>query len=84
MNHPIRVVSVVLTSLAAGVAISGCARVKVDPIQVQTIHIVHDVNIRVEKQLDDYFAQLDQQQAAATRPASAPATQTAHTAGDSQ
>jgi hypothetical protein len=90
MNNPSRVVPIV--SLAAGMALAGCARVKVDPIQVQTIHIVHDVNIRVDKQLDDYFALLDQQ-AAATQPATAPAhsatapaapatTQTAQTAGE--
>ena len=73
-----------LLAVAAALALSGCARVKVDPIQVQTIHIVHDVNIRVDKQLDDYFALLDQQAAAATQPATIPTTQTAEIAGEVQ
>ena len=66
---------------------AGCARVKVDPIEVKTIHIVHDVNIRVYKQLDEFFA--FQEQAGATQPATMatttqPATQptTAAVAGD--
>ena len=73
-----------LLAVAGVVVMTGCAHVKVDPIQVQTIHIVHDVNIRVDKQLDDYFARLDAEAAAATRPATMPATQTAHNAGDVQ
>lgn len=53
----------------------GCARVSVDPIEVKTIHVVHDVNIRVDRQLDDFFAFQEQQQRAATQAATAPATQ---------
>jgi hypothetical protein len=34
----------------------GCAHVKVDPIEVKPIHIVADINVRVERQLDDFFA----------------------------
>ena len=75
---PLLAVAVVAVSVVVG----GCARVRVDPIQVQTIHIVHDVNIRVDKQLDDYFARLDAEAAAATRPATMPATPTAQTAGE--
>ena len=51
------------------VAAAGCAHVKVDPIQVQTIHIVHDVNIHVDKELNDYFAFEEQRGAASTQPA---------------
>ena len=36
--------------------LSACAHVHVDPIEVKPIHIVHDINIRVDKQLDDFFA----------------------------
>jgi hypothetical protein len=34
---------------------AGCARVTVDPIEVKPIHIVQDINIRIDRQLDDLF-----------------------------
>lgn len=54
---------------------AGCARVTVDPIEIKPIHIVQDINIRIDKQLDDFFSY--QEKAAATQPA---ATQPAPTA----
>jgi hypothetical protein len=47
-------------------------RVRVDPIEVKPIHIVHDINIRVDRQLDEFFA--FQEQGAATQPATTHAT----------
>ena len=41
---------------AALVAVPGCLHVKTDPIKVEPIHIVADINIKVERQLDDFFA----------------------------
>jgi hypothetical protein len=38
------------------VALPGCLHVKTDPIKVEPIHIVADINIRVERQLEDFFA----------------------------
>jgi hypothetical protein len=58
--------------LAAAVLLPACAHVKVDPIEVKEIHIVHDVNIRVDKQLDDFFAFQDQHPA--TQTTTAPST----------
>ena len=55
----------------------GCTRVTVDPIEVKPIHIVHDINIRVDRQLDEFFAFQEQ---AATQPATNATTQTV--AGD--
>jgi hypothetical protein len=55
---------------------AGCARVTVDPIEVKPIHIVQDINIRIDRQLDEYFAYQDR---AATQPA---ATQPASTAAN--
>ena len=54
----------------------GCLHVKVDPVEVKEIHIVHDVNIRVDKQLDDFFAFQDQHPTTTTttQPATAPTT----------
>lgn len=69
-----------------GVALAGCLHVKTDPIQVQTIHIVHDVNLSVDKALEDFFAFQEQQattKAATTQVSTQPTTQTAST-GDVQ
>lgn len=51
---------------AAG--LSGCARVAVEGGD-KPIHIVMDVNLRVERQLDNFFAFEDQVKPPATRPA---------------
>jgi len=42
-------------------------RVHVDPIEVKPIHIVHDINIRVDRQLDDFFA-FQEKMAGSTQP----------------
>jgi hypothetical protein len=79
---------IVAVALLGGLAImllglGGCTpRVRVDPIEVKPIHIVHDINIRVDRHLDDFFAFQDQP--AATQPdaaATQATTQTAVTAG---
>jgi hypothetical protein len=54
-------------------------RVRVDPIEVKPIHIVHDINIRVDRQLDEFFAFQEQ---ATTQPATNATTQTV--AGDAR
>ena len=68
-------------AIAAAVLIvnaAGCSpRVRVDPIEVKPIHIVHDINIRVDRQLDEFFAYQEQ---ATTQPATNATTQTV--AGD--
>jgi hypothetical protein len=38
---------------------AGCLNVKTEPIEVKPIHITVDVNVRVEKALDDFFGDLD-------------------------
>ncbi len=41
-----------------GIALlSGCIHVKLDPVQV---HAVVDVNVKVDRALDDFFGDLDQ------------------------
>lgn len=58
-------------------ALPSCIHVKTDPIKVEPIHIVADINIKVERQLDDFFAfekQYDKPTPAATR-ATAPAVE---------
>jgi hypothetical protein len=39
----------------------GCLHVRTDPIEVKPIHITVDVNVKVEKELNDFFGDLDRQ-----------------------
>ena len=39
--------------------LSGCINVKTAPIEVKPIHITVDVNVKVDKALDDFFGDLD-------------------------
>jgi hypothetical protein len=45
--------------LAFALALAGCVHVKTDPIEVKPIHITVDVNVKVDKALDDFFGDLD-------------------------
>ena len=46
--------------LAPLLLLAGCIHVKLDPVQV---HAVVDVNVKVDKALDDFFGDLDQKSA---------------------
>jgi hypothetical protein len=39
--------------------LAGCLDVKTEPIEVKPIHITVDVNVRVDKALDDFFGDVD-------------------------
>lgn len=54
MSIPRPLALLLLTLLLLG----GCLHVKMDPIQV---HATVDVNVRVERALDDFFGDLDRQ-----------------------
>jgi hypothetical protein len=41
--------------------LGGCLNVRTEPIEVKPIHITVDVNVRVEKALDEFFGDLDKQ-----------------------
>ncbi len=41
------------------VALTGCIRVKTEPIRVEPIQITMDVNLRIMKELDNFFGDLD-------------------------
>jgi hypothetical protein len=41
------------------VFLAGCLSLKTEPIEVKPIHITVDVNVKVEKALDDFFGDLD-------------------------
>ncbi|HWL16103.1 MAG TPA: hypothetical protein VNR00_10895 [Opitutus sp.] len=49
-----------LLLLAPLLLLAGCIHVKLDPVQV---HAVVDVNVKVDKALDDFFGDLDQKSA---------------------
>ena len=65
------------------VSVAGCAHVKVDPIEVKPIHIVHDINIRVDRQLDEFFA-FQEKAGSTTQPATTTVAAPAQTAGAQQ
>jgi hypothetical protein len=44
----------------------GCVHVKTDPIEVKPIHITVDVNVKVDKALDDFFGDLDKKSSTLT------------------
>jgi len=47
-----------LPLLALTALLGGCIHVKMEPIQV---HAIIDVNVKVDKALDDFFGDLDKQ-----------------------
>ena len=49
---------------------SGCINVKTAPIEVKPIHITVDVNVKVERALDDFFGDLDKKSATIETPKS--------------
>ena len=50
--------SIARSAAAAAVLVAApsCARVAVEPIEVKPIHITMDVNIRVQRELENFFA----------------------------
>lgn len=51
--------TVVCLLLVFLVPLAGCVQVSTAPIEIKPIHITVDVNVRVEKALDDFFGNLD-------------------------
>jgi hypothetical protein len=51
--------------LIASLLFTGCTRheVEVKPVEIKPIHITIDVNVRVERALEDFFGDLDEMQA---------------------
>ena len=56
----------VFTALALS-GFSSCARVKVEPIEVKPIEINVNVRVTVQKELDDFFGDLDQKEKTITQ-----------------
>ncbi len=45
-----------------GLVLSGCTRheVEVKPVEIKPIHITIDVNVKVDRALDDFFGDIDE------------------------
>ena len=50
----------VISILAMGLTLSGCVSVKTQH-KVEPIHITMDINVKVDRALDDFFGDLDAQ-----------------------
>ena len=65
-----------LLALAAVALLCGCStkhEVKVAPVEVKPIHITIDVNIKVDRALDNFFGDLDAAEAkTGSKPTAAP------------
>jgi hypothetical protein len=48
-----------LCTAALPLLLGGCLNVKTEPIEVKPIHITVDVNVKVERALEDFFGDLD-------------------------
>lgn len=57
-----------LVFAAVPLLLASCVHVKTDPIEVKPIHITVDVNVRVDKALDDFFGDLDKKSTTITAP----------------
>jgi hypothetical protein len=77
----IKSTAVAITAIPLTIVASACARldttsqVDVKPIEVKPIHITVDVNVRIDRELDNFFAFEEEAAKPATRRATtAPAT----------
>lgn len=50
----------------------GCVSVKTEPIEVKPIHVTVDVNVKVDRALDDFFGDLDKKSATLEKPTPQP------------
>jgi hypothetical protein len=56
--------------LSVAFALAGCLNVKTAPIEVKPIHITVDVNVKIEKALNDFFGDLDKKSTTLNAPKS--------------
>jgi hypothetical protein len=46
-------------ALVITLSCAGCLSVKTEPIEVKPIHITVDVNVKIDRALNDFFGDLD-------------------------
>ena len=56
---PILAAAVVLLGFSASACIKTQSEVDVKPIEIKPVHITLDINVRIQKDLDDFFGDLD-------------------------
>ena len=61
-----------LTFLLIPLFAGGCVTVKTEPIEVKPIHITVDVNVKVDRELDDFFGEIDRKSTTLTPNAAQP------------
>ena len=66
--------------IALFLLLPSCARVTVEPIEVKPIHMTLDVNLKIDHELDQFFAFEKKYEPATTQSTTQPATQSAATA----
>ena len=64
--------AILFSASALAAAGLSCARVDVQPIEVKPIHITVDVNVRIDRELDEFFAFEEEMTPPATAPTTAP------------
>lgn len=60
--------SFLLCAATALLLVAGCLNVKTAPIEVKPIHITVDVNVKVERALEDFFGDIDKKSATIETP----------------
>jgi len=57
--------AILLPALLAASIFGGCTRHEVDvkPVEIKPIHITIDVNVKVDRALEEFFSDIDQAQA---------------------
>lgn len=55
-----------IAAAAVPLLLGGCVSVRTEPIEVKPIHITVDVNVKVERALEDFFGGLDAKSATTT------------------
>ena len=55
---------VILLAISVITAFAGCTQHKVEvaPVEIKPIHITIDVNVKVDKALDDFFDDIDSEE----------------------
>lgn len=51
--------TIIIPLAALTLNFSGCLSVRTQPLEVKPIHITVDVNVKVDRALDDFFGDLD-------------------------
>ena len=57
---------VILIAISVITFFTGCTehKVKVEPVKVEPIHITIDVNVKIDRALDDFFEDIDSEEEA--------------------